>query len=190
MNCEVTNVVCLNSACERRMGQHSELSKLEKRNCIESGLRIDPKMRKEWLILTYPKIFGKPLDEEKVLKKFSQWKLSDKCREPSYGCIIDVELANEIRKLLDNKINVNLDMLRACLLKLLTNYGKDNLFSKFEYGSSWAATFAQRNCLPTSIYSIQNSTFSSVGPRSLKRYCYNTWYVFFCNNFITQLWCG
>jgi hypothetical protein len=153
----------------RKLGKHSKLSALEKREFVrQANLIEDINERIAWVRNENPEDFGHPLPDP--LKKLLKWShCSMEGRSSCYGEAIEKQLADKLRELVAHEQPLNIDIMRAMLSTLLEAENKVDLLIKHKFGSSWAIAFAKRNSLPTKIYSMIDSVFSTVGNRSLKR---------------------
>jgi hypothetical protein len=156
----------------RGKNKHSKLKPWEKLHCISSAHDIPQERREAWLITEYPSDFAPPCPDP--IRKLKYWckHIDSQDRCCSYGLEVDRQLADRMWFLLNNHKPVTLDILRANLSDLLYEHGKAVLFSRFNYATGWAIAFCKRHGLPSAVYSIVNTVFSTVGPRSLHR-CVN-----------------
>jgi hypothetical protein len=149
----------------REPGQHSRLTPSQKRTLVRLALKYESASeRRKFLEREAPADFCIPLP----LKKFNRWVsfYNSEGRQCSYGCEVDYLLANSVWDRVDKKQSVNLDVVRQLLRQILIVEEKTRVLSNFDYGSSWAASFARRHKLPSFIYSVASTQFSTAQKRS------------------------
>jgi hypothetical protein len=144
-------------------GSKHTLFTLEQRLAIVENAKLikNFEKRQQYLFRVAPLDF--PLTKKDKAEKLRYWADIERCgHECSYGDWVDNLIANDVRNALENKLIMNLDVLRGFLEKRCSEYEPSfslDTCGKL-YGKSWAQVFAKRHTLNSKVSSVVGTSFS------------------------------